>query len=120
MGFQFTALQPKIEISGLMGVPAAGQTLVQFLSVNSAVAYTVPAGKTFYLMGITFLFAAGALTCNIKAHGGSPNLVKAGGIDGNTVVVANGSPMVKVVASETLARDNNAATVCVWGFLTTD
>jgi len=72
MGFQFTALQAKVTVEGISGVPAGDQTIVHSYKNSTGTIYAVPTGKTFYLMGICFANDdAGAQETSISEHGGA-------------------------------------------------
>ena len=120
MGFQFTALQPIVTVTGFVATalpyPSVTQTLVSKYSAVTTTAYTVPAGKTFYLMGATCHFEGSALICVLQDDD-TYNFLKLQSAAGEIATVSASCPIRVFLENTSVKRTNNACSLLVWGYL---
>jgi len=123
MSFSYSALQSTtVTISGAVTTsaaipqPNALQTVVHNYTQSTTDAYTVPAGKTFYLMGVIGA-AAAAATVHIYENDGATNVLYFKIVAGTSETVSSTSPMAIYTENQIVKRINDATIISLWGYL---
>jgi len=120
MGFQFNGTQANVTLSGsgAMQLPASNQTVINISSVGNGAnqnAYTVTAGKTFYLMGCSG-GAASACSIFIYKHDGTTKVVELYQA-ANVSFILNGTNPIWAYTSaqNVVVKFTNASNYSFWG-----
>lgn len=111
---------------GVIGWPADATLVNAFLqnAATTTTIYTVPAGQTFYMMGMIYTAADGAAISNVAiTENGSPAVVfRHGGAGANdaqpTLITGGGFPIYVFGGGATVAFTTNGsnAYITIWGF----
>lgn len=130
MGFQYSALKSKVEVTGgvtltpFVSQPNATQDVIsivhlQAVGANVEVAYTVTAGKTFYLMGVTVTSAGGVQIGYVYKNDGT-TLVAYGitpADDSRVITNTSGCPIHKyTTAQDVKVKIGTNNRICLWGY----
>jgi len=127
MGFQYSSLQStEVTISGgvtlnpFVTIPNTDQTLANFSHrpVDNQVMYTVPAGKTFYLMGLVWTPGGAAAVVLVYKNDGATTITQLGSASVTSANIPNGScPIAVYTENQSVRASATAGELSGWGIL---
>ena len=124
MGFQFTALQPIVTVTGSIDTalpqPSAAQTLKNGSSAPAGGSYAtltvdVGAGKTFYLMGL-FIVVTTQGTLNLRNGDGGAIKIPFGTLTTGTYLIPAMIPLSSFTEDIWAQGTSLVGTIFAWGY----